>query len=184
MSRQVPAATPDIPGARMDFEALYRTYGRVVARWAARLGGPSIAVEDVVQDVFLVVSRRLAGFRGDAKVTTWLFRITDQIVRNRRRGQRRTRWLSRLTPRIEKSTPTTQPGPVEHRERREAAEQFYRVLETLPDRYRKVLVLYELEAMDAQQIADLLSTKVATVRVHLHRAREAFLKRLAQEDAP
>jgi RNA polymerase sigma-70 factor, ECF subfamily len=174
---------PDSPAAPMDFEAIYRRYGRVVARWAARLGGPSIAVEDVVQDVFLVVNRRLGAFRGDAKLTTWLFRITDQTVRNRRRGQRRARWLSRLTRRIEESVPAPQPTPAENRERREAAEQFYRVLESLPEKHRQVLVLYELEAMDAQAIADLLDTKVATVRVHLHRARETFLKRLAEEDA-
>jgi RNA polymerase sigma-70 factor, ECF subfamily len=174
---------PDSPGVPLDFEAIYRRYGRLVARWAARLGGPSIAVEDVVQDVFLVVSRRLAAFRGDAKITTWLFRITDQTVRNRRRGQRRARWLSRLTRRIEDSVPTTQPTPSENRERREAAEQFYRVLESLPEKYRKVLVLYELEALDAQEIADLLGIKVATVRVHLHRARTIFLGRLGDEEA-
>jgi RNA polymerase sigma-70 factor (ECF subfamily) len=167
----------------MDLEAIYRRYGRVVARWAARLGGPSIAVEDVVQDVFLVVNRRLAAFRGDAKITTWLFRITEQILRNRRRSQRRGRWLSRLTRRIQESVPATQPTPAENRERLEAVEQFYRVLESLPEKHRKVLVLYELEAMDAQAIADLLGTKVATVRVHLHRARATFLKRLAEEDA-
>src|SRR2546423_1814126 len=64
---------------------VYRRHAADVARWAARLGGPLIDVDDVVQEVFVVVNRKLPHFRGDAKVTTWLFRITDHVVRNHRR---------------------------------------------------------------------------------------------------
>src|SRR5262249_44087441 len=50
---------------------LYRAHAQTVARWASRLGGPAIDVEDVVQEVFLVVQRRLREFRGEAEITTW-----------------------------------------------------------------------------------------------------------------
>ena len=100
-------------GAPRDFDAIYRGYARLVARWAARLGGPEVSVDDVVQDVFLVVSRRLADFRGDAKLTTWLFRITEKTVRNVRRQRRRRHWFARLTRRIEEAASTSQPTPVE-----------------------------------------------------------------------
>ena len=173
---------PDGDGDAPDFDAVYHRYGRVVARWAARLGGPEVSVEDVVQDVFLVVSRRLPEFRGDAKLSTWLFRITDKTIRNARRQRRRRRcrrrWLARLTTGIEEAAPASQPTPAEDQERREAVDAFYRILETLPEKHRNVLVLHELEAMGAQEIADLLAMKVATVRVTLHRARQAFLEQV------
>jgi RNA polymerase sigma-70 factor (ECF subfamily) len=159
-----------------DFDAIYHRYGRQVARWAARLGGPEVSVDDVVQDVFLVVSRRLGDFRGDARLTTWLFRITEKTIRNARRQRRRRGWFARLTRRIEEGAPAPQPTPAEQRERREAADAFYRILETLPAKHRNVLVLHELEAMGVQEIAELLGMKAVTVRVTLHRARAAFLR--------
>jgi hypothetical protein len=74
---------------------LYRTYAAKVGRWAARLGGPSIEAEDVVQEVFLVAKRRLITFRpdGNGKITTWLFRATERIVRAARRKQRWRRFV-------------------------------------------------------------------------------------------
>jgi len=169
---------PTVSGDPHGFDAIYRGYARLVARWAARLGGPEISVDDVVQDVFLVVSRRLPEFRGEAKLTTWLFRVTEKTIRNVRRQRRRRTWFARLTRRIEETAPAPQPTPVEDRERREAADTFYRILETLPEKHRNVLVLHELEAMSALEIAELLGMKVATVRVTLHRARNAFLAKL------
>ena len=60
------------PGsARLSFESVYRAHAKTVARWAMRLLGPSGYFEDVVQDVFLVVRRRLPWFRGEAGITTW-----------------------------------------------------------------------------------------------------------------
>jgi RNA polymerase sigma-70 factor (ECF subfamily) len=173
---------PARAGDGRGFDAVYRGYGRLVARWAARLGGPEVSVDDVVQDVFLVVSRRLSDFRGDAKLETWLFRITEKTVRNARRQRRRRRWFARLTRRIEDEAPAPQRTPAEDRERREAADAFYRILETMPEKHRNVLVLHELEAMGAPEIAELLGMKVATVRVTLHRARALFLSHLQPAD--
>ena len=162
-------------GAPLDFNTVYRSYGRVVARWAARLGGPSVAVDDLVQEVFLVVSRRLGGFRGDAELTTWLFRITQQTVRNARRHRRRWSWISHLTKRVENSVPADRPSPLENSERNETIAEFYRLLDTLPEKYREAIVLHELEGMETHQIGELIGIKAATVRVRLHRARAAFI---------
>src|SRR4051794_40725215 len=81
--------------AGLDIALLYRAHERTVMRWAARLGGPEIDVEDVVQDVFLVAKRRLRSFDGAANVKTWLFRTTEKIVQAARRKGRFRRWLSR-----------------------------------------------------------------------------------------
>jgi RNA polymerase sigma-70 factor (ECF subfamily) len=175
-----PEATrmPSENDASFDFDAIYRHYGRTVARWTARLGGPTISVEDIVQEIFLVVSRRLSGFRGEAKLSTWLFTITDQTIRNWRRRERWRRLVSRLTRHIEDTTDAMQPTPVEEIERHEAAERFYRILDEMPHRYRSLLVLFEIEAQSANEIGQLMDLKPATVRVRLHRARTDFLKRL------
>jgi RNA polymerase sigma-70 factor, ECF subfamily len=161
-----------------DCGAIYRDYSVLVARWVSRLGGPCISVEDTVQDVFLVVSRRLPEFRGDCKITTWLFTITDKIIKNWRRRQRWRRWCMRLTHRIEQTAQSPHPEPVEILERREAAERFYGVLDQLSDRYRSVLLLFEVEGLSTKDIASLLDISHATVRVRLHRGRHEFLQRL------
>jgi RNA polymerase sigma-70 factor (ECF subfamily) len=172
------AHMPSENDAPIDFDAIYRQYGRMVARWAARLGGPHISVEDIVQEIFLVVSRRLSGFRGEAKLSTWLFTITDQTIRNWRRRERWRRLVSRLTRHIEDTTDAMQPTPVEAIERHQAVERFYRILDEMPHRHRSLLVLYEIEAQSANDIGQLMGLKPATVRVRLHRARAEFLKRL------
>jgi RNA polymerase sigma-70 factor, ECF subfamily len=161
-----------------DFDTIYRQYGRMVARWAARLGGPHISVEDIVQEVFLVVSRRLSSFRGEGKLSTWLFTITDQTIRNWRRRERWLRFVSRLTRHIAETTDAMRPTPAEETERHQAAELFYRILDEMPNRYRSLLVLFEIEAQSAEEIGQLMDLKPATVRVRLHRARADFLKRL------
>ena len=169
---------PTESDASFDFDAIYRQYGRAVARWAARLGGPHISVEDIVQEIFLVVSRRLPGFRGEAKLSTWLFTITDRTIRNWRRRERWRRFVSRLARHIEETTDTMQPTPVEEIERHQAAERFYRILDEMPHRHRNLLVLFEIEAQSADEIGQLMGLKAATVRVRLHRARTDFLKRM------
>src|SRR5436305_11794024 len=89
-------ATPHADAFAPDVASLYRTYAAKVGRWAARLGGPSIEVEDVVQEVFLVAKRRLVSFRSDGggSITTWLFRATDRIVKATRRKQRLRRFFA------------------------------------------------------------------------------------------
>ena len=68
--------TGEEPLRAPDLDAIYRAHAGTVARWAAKLAGPGNDVEDLVHEVFLVARRRLPEFRGDAKVTTWLYRIT------------------------------------------------------------------------------------------------------------
>jgi hypothetical protein len=66
------------------FDHLYENYEPMVERWVRRLAGPSAEVEDLIHDVFVVALRRRGEFRGEAKVSTWLFRITELVVRKRR----------------------------------------------------------------------------------------------------
>lgn len=154
---------------------VYRAHAADVARWAARLGGPRVDVEDVVQDVFAVVSRKIGGFRGDAKIETWLFRITDKIVRNQRRRWAVRRILVGWSDDLAETSRSDAPTPLEHLEARQRAARAYAVLDRLPEKYRRVMILFELEELSGEQIAALLGTKAATVRAWLFRARKKFL---------
>ncbi len=159
--------------APSSFEEAYRVHVQTVARWTRQLGGAQIDVEDVVQDVFLVVSRRLAGFRGEARFTSWLFEITRRIVANHRRRQR---WsLGRSVSQEATSLASPARDPLAELERRQAGAVLYRALDKLPERYRTVLVLYEIEGLSTREIAELCQLNLSTVKVHLYRARARFL---------
>jgi RNA polymerase sigma-70 factor (ECF subfamily) len=173
-------AGPEDPRTELAFDDVYRTHATRVALWIRRLGGPRIDADEALQDVFITVSRRLAEFRGEAKLTTWLFRVTTRVVANHRRAARRRRFWTSVMGRRPDSIPSNQPTPSDALEERQAAERFYRVLDDLPEHYRDVLVLFELEEMATEEIARTLDRPPATVRVWLHRAREQFTRRWLQ----
>jgi RNA polymerase sigma-70 factor (ECF subfamily) len=168
--------------APLDLAALYRAHAQTVARFAQRLGGPSVDADDVVQEVFLVVHAQLADFRGDAQVTTWLYRITANIVRHRRRKDRFRRWLGGSSEDVGGKAASSRPTPVEVLERREASRTVYEVLDSMNERYRTLIILFELEGMSGEAIAELTGQKVQTIWVGLHRAREQFLEKLKKID--
>ncbi len=156
------------------FEEAYRTYAQCAARWASHLGGVDIDVEEVVQDVFLVVSRRFELFRPEARFTTWLFEITRRVVANHRRRQRWRFWRRGRQALL--AVPSEDRDPGAELERTQVVARFYAALDRLPEKYRTVLVLYEVEGLDLAAIADLCQRKPGTVKVHLSRARRAFIK--------
>jgi RNA polymerase sigma-70 factor (ECF subfamily) len=174
-------------GVPPTLEGLYRAHAPLVARWAAHLGGPSVDVEDVVQEIFMIVRRRLPEFRGEAKPTTWLYRITERVVRDCRRKERFRRWV-RATRRDQLNDALISPGhgPSDDIERRQRLARVYGILDAMPDKYRQILILFELEEMSGEDIAALTGMKLATVWVRLHRARQHFrvaVKSL-REEAP
>jgi RNA polymerase sigma-70 factor (ECF subfamily) len=172
-----PAAEPE--GAAPTFAEVYARHAQTVARWAARLGGPSADVEDITQEVFVVVNRRLGEFRGEARLSTWLFGITAKVAANERRRRKLRRWWFRLVPSGDlglERAPVTGEGAVEQIETRERRALFYRALDRLSERHRRALVLFELEELSVDEVAAHLEMKPGAVRVLLHRARAAFLK--------
>ena len=169
-------------------ESLYRAHARTVARWALRLLGPHDDYEDVVHEVFLVVKRRLPEFRGDAAITTWLYEITIRVVQNARRRARRWSWLTgrgRDTSRggLSDILPGASRDPQAQLEAREQTRLLYQLLDELGESQRTVLILFELEGMSGNQIAELTGANVSTIWVRLSRARKKFLERLRAWEA-
>jgi RNA polymerase sigma-70 factor (ECF subfamily) len=158
-------------------EAIYRAHGATVARWVLRLGGGRVDLEDAVQEVFAVVTARLQDFRGDSKLTTWLYGITENVVHRERRRARVRRWLSLSWRRAPGATPTLPPAALE---RKEAEAEVYSALDKLRDPYRAALILFEIEGLSGDEIAELKQVRVSTVWVWLHRARKQFLQALSR----
>ena len=173
--RREPGAPPGAPPAAT-FDAIYAEHAQTVARWATRLGGPHADVEDITQEVFLVVNRRLSEFRGDGKISTWLFGITSKIVANERRRRKLRQWWFRLVPNAGEREPVAADSALEQLETRERRALFHRALERLGERQRRAIVLFELEELSVEDVAAHLELRPGNVRVLLHRARAAFLK--------
>ncbi len=170
------------PPEEHELGALYRAHAQTVARWAARLGGPTADVDDIVQEVFLTVQRLLGGFRGEAKITTWLFRITQNQVRHQRRKQRYRKFLRGSADDVAGQLPSPRLSPVEEIEQRQAKTTVYKVLDRLSDKYRTAFILFEIERLSGEEIAALLDQKVGTIWVWLHRARTQFLAELDRQE--
>jgi RNA polymerase sigma-70 factor (ECF subfamily) len=164
------------PEISRDAGTIYRMHVHQVARWAARLGGPTLDLEDTVHDVFAVACSRLSTFRGDSSLSTWLFGITDKIVRNRRRKQRWWGWLSGSAADTAGHIAATGPDPLAAVEESQTVRDVYRVIDRLPEGDRRILILFELEELGAFEVAALLGIKVANARLRRHRARARFLQ--------
>jgi RNA polymerase sigma factor (sigma-70 family) len=168
------------PVQRWTVEEVYRRHGGLVVRWARRLGGPRVDLDDVVQDVFLRVQKDLGTFRGDAQVTTWLYQVTRNVVGHRLRKDRFRRWLGGSAAQAAGHVPALGMGPVESLEKREAAECLYRALDALGEKDRTLLLLFEWEGLSGEAIARVMKARVETVWVWLHRARSRLLEQVAK----
>jgi RNA polymerase sigma-70 factor (ECF subfamily) len=171
--------------AALDLAIVYRRHARDVMRWATRLLGRPQEAADVTQEVFCVVHRKLGSFRPQSgRLTTWLFRITENVVRARRRKERVVRWLFG-----ERELPVDVPADAPLPDAQLAAQRdtalVYRALEALKEEDRTALVLFELEGMSGEQVAELMGLKTDVLWVRLHRARKRFQQRVEElEGAP
>jgi RNA polymerase sigma-70 factor (ECF subfamily) len=169
-----------MPGTNISptsFEEAFRSYANRVARWARRLGGYGNDidndVEAVVQGVFLVVHKKLPSFKGTS-FSSWLFEITRKIVANQRRS--RHRQVAHRQAERELGVLSSQGvGPDDLFESKQAATRIYRALDQLPEKYRTVFILYQMDGLSDREIAELCRLNLSTVRVHLMRARGRFM---------
>ena len=162
-------------------DQLYETYEPSVERWVRRLAGPGAEVEDLVHDVFLVALRRKNEFRGDAKISTWLFRITELIVRKRRFRRRLHGFLGLAFRDNATALAPGSPTPLEELERRQQCALLYAALDRLPEKYRTPVIMFDIDGRSAQEVASLLGIKPNAVWVRVHRARSRLLDELSPD---
>jgi RNA polymerase sigma-70 factor (ECF subfamily) len=149
-------------------EQVYELHGDFVWRTLQHLGARGPDLEDLGQEVFVTVHRKLASFDGRSKLTTWLFGICLHLVqRHRRRAYFRLEFLQgELPERIDPSTPET------HLAEEQARVRLQHLLAKLSPERRATFVFFEIEGMSCEAIADLTGVPTGTVYSRLHLARK------------
>jgi RNA polymerase sigma-70 factor, ECF subfamily len=163
----------------LKLEKIYEECFEFVWRSARRMGVAEAAVDDVVQEVFLVAHRRLGDFEGRSSVRTWLFGILLRVVSDHRRTLRRKGGLAPLP----EGLASEEESPAGKTEQREAVRLLHRLLDSLDDDKRAVFVLAELEQMTAPEISEALGVNLNTVYSRLRAARREFEKALERHRA-
>ncbi len=173
-------------------ETLMSRYASRIYRLAYGITRSAPDAEEVVQDVFLQIVNKGAGFEGRAALGSWIYRITTNVSLNKRRGKRR-----ELETSLDELLPTFLPDG--HRagarafvvadwsstpDRELLAGESRRLLEAaidrLPAHYRAVLVLRDVEELSNEEVAEIVGDTVAAVKTRLHRARMALREQLTR----
>lgn len=158
------------------FHALYREHFDFVFRNLRRLGVPAASTDDALQEVYLVVLRRLRALEHDSHVKAWLFAIILRVASNQRRSVRRRGVFEHLG---DQALASAQPGPFDLTARAQAAQFLHTFLSSLDESRRATFIMAELEQLTAPEIARVLGANLNTVYSWLRGARIAFSKALA-----
>jgi RNA polymerase sigma-70 factor (ECF subfamily) len=161
------------------FRQLFREHHADVARLAQRMLGRSTDLEDIVQEVFLQVHRSIRDFRHGARFSTWLYRVTVNVVLMHRRAAK-SRPVFGEPPETAVAV-DRRPFADEQLERQRRVRAFHRLLDRLSEKKRLVFVLHELEGLAPGEIAKIVESPVLTVRTRLFYARRELLAMLAEE---
>ncbi len=170
------------------FEELVRTHGGRMLAVARRFLDEDEA-QDAVQDAFLSAFRSIQRFEGNARLGTWLHRIVVNaaLMKLRTRGRRPEQPIDELLPRFLEDGHMAEPAApwrqsaLDALERRELQGRVRGAIAELPDSYRVVLLLRDVEELDTQETAEALGITPANVKVRLHRARQALRTLLDRE---
>jgi len=171
------------------FKDLFDEYSSLVFNVALRMLQNKRDAEDVTQDVFLRAYRFLNHFRGDARISTWLYRITFNLSLNLQRKRNVRRWFSLSTgtggfgasanddkePSI---SGTSDKNPDAILEQKETERIIQDAINSLPDLQRIALLLHHYEGLSYEEIARVMDVTVSSVESRLHRAKLALAKRL------
>jgi len=171
------------------FETLVRDHAPRLMSVARRMLRSEEDARDALQEAFLQAFRGIDRFQGGARLSTWLHRIVvnASLMRLRGRSRKPEQPIEELLPRFYQDGHRIDPGPpwrsegADPIEQRELAERVRAAIDRLPEIYRNVLLLRDIEELDTEETARLLDVKVDTVKVRLHRARQALRALLAPE---
>ena len=175
------------PEGKPEFQDIYEAFNEKIRRYLARLVGDAES-EDLTHEVFIKASKALEDFRGEASLSTWIYRIATNTALDRLRSPDFKRsveeshliigedelaiedkdvWTGRKTP-----------LPDEQLIRKEMNACIRRFIDSLPADYRTVIVLGDLEEFKNYEVADILGISPDAVKIRLHRARASLRKQL------
>jgi RNA polymerase sigma-70 factor, ECF subfamily len=163
-SSQVRAVSADLPSLRQIFDE----NAPYVWRTLRHLGIGESDIEDVCQEVFVTVHRKLEGFEGRSTLRTWLYGICLRVASDHRRRAYVRRELATAEPVMDPAAPTQ----LEDLARSEARRTLHALLDRLDDDKRAVIVLYELEELTMKEVAEIVGCPLQTAYSRLHAGRK------------
>ncbi len=175
-----------LDGSREAFQVLVERHQSRVFGMARHYLRGSAEIEDLVQDSFLKAFSRLETFQSQSSFYTWLYRITKNTILDhlKRKGRSPVRSVEDPEENL-RGTPEGRPGQLPRPDaqmlKSEIVEITRSVLQELPDIFRDVLILRELEGLSYQEIAESLEISIGTVESRIFRARAKFKEKLVQQ---
>jgi RNA polymerase sigma-70 factor (ECF subfamily) len=173
-----------IKGDTEAFAAIIERYRDQVVRYVRSKFDNHDEVMDITQDVFMMAFESLGSFRGDSKFSTWLYSITVNYCKNYRKRMNRVRTVSIEKNEEENSEfqladerQNTEQAIIDKDSLRIVKEELYR----LPEDYREILILRDIEGMSYNEISGILGITLSNVKVRIHRGREQLKERLQEK---
>lgn len=184
-SSAISAADAPLPEARraeelsgLDFRSLYESYKAKVYGTVHHVVGVSDEVDDIVQSVFLEIHRSLPRYKGQSKLSTWIYRIAVNVALQHIRKRRRRRvFLFFKEPDEDRELEQSEDEGPRH-EQRDLLRRLHKLLDTISEKKRVVFVLHELDGRDVEEVGELLEIPVNTVRSRLHAARVELAEKM------
>jgi len=162
------------------FEQVYREHSGRVAGAVRSVLGPDGEMEDVLQNAFIEINRALPSFRGQSKLSTWVYRIAVNVALQHIRRKQRRRWLSFGLSEDSAHDLRSSYDSEERLESRQALKRVYKIVNKLSEKKRTAWVLYEMEGMSPAEISEVLELPLNTVRSRILSARREILNALGE----
>ncbi|MGH0032625.1 MAG: sigma-70 family RNA polymerase sigma factor [Myxococcota bacterium] len=169
------------------YDELVRAYGARLLAVARRFLRTEDDARDAVQDAFLAAFRSIDRFEGNARVSTWLHRIVvnASLMKLRTRRRKPEQSIEELLPgflengHLEAPASPWRQVELDGAEREELRDLLHRCIDELPEGYRNVLMLRDIEELDTEETAEIMGLSTGAVKTRLHRARQALRELLA-----
>jgi RNA polymerase sigma-70 factor (ECF subfamily) len=178
-----PVVTTGEPLAALTFDAVYEEYFRFVWRSIRRFGVPREAVDDLVQEVFIVIHRRLNTLEHVESLPSWVYGVVRKTVSTYFRARHTRRAIFSKDPVLDDTPGSLQPSPLDHLALDDDVALLSRLLRPLDPAKREVLMLAELEEMTVPEIAAAVGIPLNTAYSRLRVARLEFNEALARHRA-
>jgi RNA polymerase sigma-70 factor (ECF subfamily) len=162
-------------GDRVALDAVFRAHAQTIARVLVRIVGPSVEIEDLLQETFAAAIPAFKAFRGEASIKTWLCRIAIHVAHQYLRRPRHRREVALEVAAGEARAITMSP------EQRETARRLYDHLDAIDATKRIALVLYAIEEYTPDEIAVLMGASKAATRSRIFWARRTLMKRMRRD---
>lgn len=171
-------------GDMQAFDDLVTKYQSKVINMAYGMLSDKEDAYDAAQEVFLKIYKYIGNFRGQASLSTWIYRITVNVCNDflRKRGRKIVVSLSQENDDDKmKEIPDESSAPHEHAERNETCIEVREAISQLKEEYRQVILLYDIEGLSYEEISDVVRCPVGTVKSRLNRARKALRQILSDK---